>query len=62
MKSKVMILTAMLTALPSAMMAQQNIQKAFDALLNEKKVEIKTQHSLEVDPETVAPQSRASRR
>ncbi len=52
MKSKVMILTAMLTALPSAMMAQQNIQKAFDALLNEKKVEIKTQHSLEVDPET----------
>ena len=47
-----MILTAMLTALPSAMMAQQNIQKAFDALLNEKKVEIKTQHSLEVDPET----------
>lgn len=52
MKSKVMILTAMLTALPSAMMAQQNIQKAFDALLNEEKVEIKTQHSLEVDSET----------
>lgn len=42
----------MLTALPSALMAQQNIQKAFDALLNENIVEIKTQHTLERDPET----------
>ena len=42
----------MLTALPSALMAQQNIQKAFDALLNERIVETKTQHSLERDPET----------
>ena len=47
-----MILTAMLMALPSALMAQQNIEKAFEALLNEKNVEIKTQHSLERDPET----------
>jgi hypothetical protein len=52
MKSKNMILTAMLMALPSALMAQQNIEKAFEALLNEKNVEIKTQHSLERDPET----------
>lgn len=52
MKSKSLILTAMLTALPSALMAQQNIQKAFDALLNENIVEIKTQHTLERDPET----------
>ena len=52
MKSKSIILTVMLTALPSVLMAQENIQKAFDALLNEKNVEIKTQHSLERDPET----------
>ena len=42
----------MLTALPSTLMAQQNIQKAFDALLNENIKEIKTQHTLERDPET----------
>lgn len=47
-----MILTAMLMALPSALMAQENIEKAFKALLNEENVEIKTQHSLERDPET----------
>lgn len=52
MKSKSLILTAMLTALPSVLLAQQNIQKAFDALLNENIVEIKTQHALERDPET----------
>jgi hypothetical protein len=52
MKSKNMILTAMLMALPSALMAQENIEKTFEALLNEKNVEIKTQHSLERDPET----------
>ena len=39
-------------ALPSALMAQENIEKAFKALLNEENVEIKTQHSLERDPET----------
>ena len=52
MKSKSIILTAMLMALPSALMAQENIEKAFKALLNEENVEIKTQHSLERDPET----------
>ena len=52
MKSKSLILTAMLTALPSVLLAQQNIKKAFDALLNENIVEIKTQHTLERDPET----------
>ncbi len=52
MKSRSLILTAMLTALPSVLLAQQNIQKAFDALLNENIVEIKTQHTLERDPET----------
>ena len=52
MKSKSIILTAMLMALPSALMAQQNIEKAFEALLSEENVEIKTHHSLERDPET----------
>jgi len=52
MKSKNFILTAMLMASPSVMMAQQNIQKAFDALLNDNIVEIKTHHSTERDPET----------
>ena len=52
MKSKSIILTAMLMALPSALMAQENIEKAFKALLSEENVEIKTQHSLERDPET----------
>ena len=52
MKSKSLILTAILTALPSVLLAQQNIQKAFDELLNENIVEIKTQHTLERDPET----------
>ena len=52
MKSRNMILTAMLTVMPSAMMAQQNIQKAFDALLNENDIEIKAQHSLDKYPDT----------
>lgn len=52
MKSKNLILSAMLMALPSTLMAQQNIQKAFDALLKDKIVETKTEHILEHDPET----------
>lgn len=52
MKSKNIILTAMLTALPSVLMAQENIQKAFDALLNDKITENKTRHVLDRDPET----------
>ena len=60
MKSKSLILTAMLTALPSVLLAQQNIQKAFDALLNENIVEIKTQHTLERDLQASA-ESRISR-
>lgn len=52
MKSKSIILTAMLTALPSVLMAQENIQKAFDALLNDKITENKTRHVLDRDPET----------
>ena len=52
MKSKNLILSAMLTVLPSMTMAQQNIQKTFDALLNDNIKEINTQHSLERNPET----------
>ena len=52
MKSKNFILAAMLMAMPSTIMAQQNIQKAFDALLKEKITETKTQHVYDSDSET----------
>ena len=52
MKSKYFFLSAMLLAMPSTMMAQQNIKKAFDALLNDKVTENKTRHVLDRDPET----------
>ena len=42
----------MLLAMPSTIMAQQNIKKAFDALLNEKITENKANHVLDRDPET----------
>ena len=42
----------MLMALPSTIMAQQNIQKAFDALLSDKITENKTRHVLDRDPQT----------
>ena len=52
MKSKNFILAAMLLAMPSTMMAQQNIQKAFDTLLSDKITENKTRHVLDRDPES----------
>lgn len=52
MKSKFFILAAMLMAMPSTIMAQQNIQKAFDALLSDKITENKTRHVLDRDPQT----------
>ena len=53
MKSKSLILSAMLIAMPSAIMAQQNIQKAFDALLKQKHViKVTAHHDMEKDPET----------
>lgn len=43
----------MLIAMPSALMAQQNIQKAFDALLKQKQViKVVAHHDMEKDPET----------
>lgn len=53
MKNKSIILTAMLMALPSMLMAQKNIQKAFDQFLAEKEqMTLKPHHMLEKDPET----------
>lgn len=52
MKSKNLMVATMLMLSATAAHAQQHVQKAFEALLNEKYVEIKTQHSLEKDPET----------
>ena len=43
----------MLLAMPSTIMAQQNIQKAFDALLKQKQViKVTAHHDMEKDPET----------
>jgi hypothetical protein len=52
MKSRNLILAAMLLAMPSTMMAQQNIKKAFDALLNEKITDNRASHVLDRDTET----------
>lgn len=53
MKSKSLILSAVLIAMPSALTAQQNIQKAFDALLKQKQViKVTAHHDMEKDPET----------
>ncbi len=52
MKSK-MILTAMLMALPSALMAQQNVEKAFEALrLSDYQEETMSSHHVDKAPET----------
>ena len=53
MKSKNLILTAILMAVSSTVMAQENIQKAFDALRQSKgQEETYTNHFLERDPDT----------
>lgn len=52
MKSKNLMMAMILMLSATAAHSQQHVQKAFEALLNEKYVEIKTQHSLEKDPET----------
>ena len=53
MKSKNLILTAILMAVSSTVMAQENIQKAFDALKQSKgQEETYTNHFLERDPDT----------
>ena len=53
MKSKNLILSAILMAVSSTVMAQENIQKAFDALKQSKgQEETYTNHFLERDPDT----------
>ena len=52
MKSKNLMVAMILMLSATTANAQQNIQKAFDALLNDNIVETKTQHSMERDPET----------
>ena len=52
MKSKNLMVAMMLMLSATTANAQQHVQKAFEALLNENRTEIKTQHSLEKDPET----------
>ena len=53
MKSKNLILTAILMAVSSTMMAQENIEKAFDALRQSRsQEETYSNHFLEKDPDT----------
>lgn len=53
MKSKSIILTAMLTALPSALMAQQHIEKAFEALrVSDYQEETMSRHQVDKAQET----------
>ena len=53
MKSKNFILTAMLISLPSALMAQQNIEKAFDALReSDYQEETMSRHQVDKNPDT----------
>lgn len=53
MKTKNIILAALLTALPSAMTAQENIQKAFDTLRESKhQKEVSARYNVEKNPDT----------
>ena len=53
MKSKKLILSAILMVVSSTVMAQENIQKAFDALRQSKgQEETYTNHFMERDPDT----------
>ena len=51
MKSKNILITGMLMLLPSAILAQQHIQQAFDVLRNSNIKEISSRHSVEKDPD-----------
>lgn len=51
MKSKNILITGLLMLLPSAVLAQQHIQQAFDALRNSNIKEVSSRHSIEKDPD-----------
>ena len=52
MKTKNTIIAALLALMPAATFAQENIQKAFEALIKSNDVELSQQHLLEKDVET----------
>ena len=52
MKSKNILIVGMLTLLPSAVLAQQHIQQAFDALKKSNIKEVRSIHSMEKDPDS----------
>ncbi len=53
MKSKNIFITGLLMLLPAVSMAQENIQRAFDALRQSKEIkEVSARHSLNKDPDT----------
>ena len=53
MKSKSIFITGLLMLLPAVSMAQENIQRAFDALRQSKDIkEVSARHSLDKDPDT----------
>ena len=53
MKSKSIFITSLLMLLPAVSMAQENIQRAFDALRQSKDIkEVSARHSLDKDPDT----------
>ncbi len=55
MKSKSIFIAGLLMLLPTVSMAQENIQKAFDALRQSKDIkEVSARHSLDKDPDTGA--------
>ena len=55
MKSKSIFIAGLLMLLPAVSMAQENIQKAFDALRQSKDIkEVSARHSLDKDPDTGA--------
>lgn len=52
MKNKQLIAVGILLMLPLAIQAQENIKKAFDALINDNSADVSTTHKLNRDPQT----------
>ena len=52
MKNKQIIAVGIMLMLPLALQAQENIKKAFDALINDNSADVSTTHKLNRDPQT----------
>lgn len=52
MKNKQIIAVGIMLMLPLAIQAQENIKKAFDALINDNSADVSTTHKLNRDPQT----------